>query len=400
MDTTKEPKTLTSEELETKLAGVINKEFDDTKQKLEDACDDKIKAAMKEFNIGPIERKHGIFPGVDGADNPEVSKIERCAKFIKALFRKDITALAEFKTMSEGEDSAGGFLVPEEFQSGVDRIVENFGLVRKFSRKITMGRDVMNVPTLGDAATVTWPGELNAGSDGSPTFNNIKMVAKTAMGLSPVSNELLEDSNTSIVSILMELFGEALAGAEDTQGLVGVGAPFTGILNNTDVTTVTMASGKDTFAEADLDDYRDLITQIKSTILPGSIYVMHRANWALVQKITENSQHVSTFQNPITSLKPEGGSLVPMGTLWGYPVYTSDQMPSVTAVSTDFILFGNFKHLYFGNRKQMTLSISDSATIGSLNTFESNAQAVRVLERVSINVGIPTAFAKLRTAAS
>jgi len=263
-----------------------------------------------------------------------------------------------------------------------------------------MARDVLNIPNLGTAATVTFPGESNEGSDDSPTFGNTRLEARTALGLCPVSNELLEDANLSIVSALMELIGEALATAEDNQGLNGIGSPFTGILPNTDVTSVIMATGKDTFAEADLDDYRDLITQIPTTALNGSVYVMHRSVWALVQKITENSQHVSTFQNPLVSGDVMGGLLQPAGTLWGFPVFTSDQMPSVTAVSTDFVIFGNFRWFYFGDRQQISMDVSDSATIAGVNAFTSNQQIIRLKQRYALSVGLPEAFTKLRTAAS
>lgn len=340
------------------------------------------------------------FPGFGDRSEEAKSRKYKCMEFFKALSKKDPVYLANLKTMSEDTDSAGGFLVPEEVKAELDRIVEDFGLIRKLSRKIPMSRDTLNMPTLGTAPTVTWPGEGNTGTDGSPVFSNVKMNAKTAIGLSPVTNELLADANLAVVDMLLELFGEALAGAEDEQGFNGVGSPFVGLLNHADITTVTMTTGKDTFAEATLDDYRDLISQIKPTALPGSAYVMHKATFALVQKITENSQHVSSFQNPLVSGKPEGGMLVPAGFLWGYPVYTSEKIVSTTAVSTKFAVFGNFKHFYFGDRQEMAMDISKEATVGSVNAFASNHSIVRVLERVALAVGIPTAFAVLKTAAS
>lgn len=90
------------------------------------------------------------------------------------------------------------------------------------------------------------------------------------------------------------------------------------------------------------------------------------------------------------------------GTLWGYPVYLSDKMPtlSATAVSTKFIIFGNLKHLFVGVRSDMVMSISEHATVGSDNLFEKNMSAVRVVARHAIAVGLPSAFACLKTAAS
>lgn len=366
--------------------------------------DAKIEAKMKELNVTKTELKHGVMPGLTGTKSE--GHLVTTKEFLKALLRRDFQSLNN-KSLSEGVDSAGGYLVPEETFKGVDRIVENVGLIRKLSRHVTMSSDVLNMPILGSAAVTYWPGEGNAGTDGSPVFANVALNAKTASTLAPLTNELLQDSGVSITELVMELFAEAIATAEDTQGLVGTGSPFTGVLNHASVSVVTMASGKDTFAETAPGDLRDLISQIKSAALPGCVWVMHRAVFGIFEKIAENSQSIVSFQHPIISgaLQPNGtfvngGMLAPAGYIFGYPVYLSDVMPSVTAVSTKFVVFGNFNHFYFGDRQQMSMALSDSATIGSTNTFESNMQAIRVTERVALAVGVPSAFAVLKTAAS
>lgn len=369
------------------------------------ALDEKIDAKLKELNVGKTEIKHGVMPGLPGTKAS--GHLVTTKEFLKALLRRDFNSLYTNKSLSEGVDSAGGFLVPEETFKGVDRIVEDSGIIRKLSRRVPMSSDVLNMPILGSAAVTYWPGEGNAGTDGSPVFANVALNAKTASTLAPITNELLQDSGVSLTELVMELFAEAIATAEDTQGLVGTGSPFTGVLNHGSVTVVTMASGKDTFAETAVSDIRDLISQIKSSALPGCAFVMHRAVFGILEKITENSQSIVAFANPmirgnmaLDGTFVNGGLLQPAGYIFGYPVYLSDVMPSVTAVSTKFVIFGNFRHFYFGDRQQMSMALSDSATIGSTNTFESNMQAVRVTERVALAVGVPSAFAVLKTAAS
>lgn len=391
-------------QIESSIAGAIVKHLSGVKDELGPMLDAKIKEEIKTLGLDKIDLKHGNFPFSPHGDAK--SRKEKTVSFLRAVMKKDFEGIKSLysdfdkKTMSEGIDSAGGFLVPEEVATDIDRVVSNFGLIRRLGRKIPMNRDIMNMPTLGTGPTVTWPGEGNAGSDGSPVFSSVKMNAKTAIGLSPMTNELLEDANVETIDVVVDLFAEALAGEEDNQAFTGTGSPFTGLLTSSDVNIVTAPTGHDTFAECDLDDYRDLISQIGETALPGSVWIMHKSVWGLVQKLKENSQHVSSFQNPLVSGKPEGGLLMPAGFLWGYPVYTSDKMPSTTAVSTKFAIFGNFKHFYFGDRKQMTMDISKEATVGSINSFASNYSILRVLERVSLNIGVPTAFSVLKTAAS
>lgn len=389
---------ITKEALQKMLSDTIVKEVGGMKETIEKSINDRLDAEIKKISMDKINVKSAGFSPEELA---KMSRYEKTAQFVKAVFRKDAAALASLKTgMLEGTDSQGGFLVPQETQAEIDRIIEDFGFIRKMARKLPMSRDVLNMPNLATAATVSVPGESTAQTDGSPVLGSTQLVAKTVVGISMLSKELLADANVDLVKSLLELFGEALAGYEDSQGLTGTGSPFTGVLGNANVHIVTMASGKDTFAEATIDDYRDLISQIKSSALPKAVFVMHRANWALLQKQTEASQHISTFQNPIVSGGVQGGFIQPVGYLWGYPVYCNDKMPSVTAVSTKFAIFGNFDYFYFGNRMEMTMDISDSATVNTVNAFASYQQAVRVAERIALAVGVPDAFAVLKTAAS
>ena len=48
----------------------------------------------------------------------------------------------------------------------------------------------------------------------------------------------------------------------------------------------------------------------------------------------------------------------------------------------------------------MSLSVSDVATVGSVNAYASNQSVVRVIQRTGLAVGLPTGFSVLKTAAS
>ncbi|KKK78525.1 hypothetical protein LCGC14_2842710, partial [marine sediment metagenome] len=358
-----------------KIIKVTKKEFENI---IAGVASQAVKDEAKRLGMDKIDRKFAQFPShLIGKSQEELAKMEkkeRAAEFIKAVFRKDMGSLANLKALGEGTGSTGGFQVPEEFAAEINRIAEDVGLVRAFARHIPMNSDTMNIPRLASSVTVTFPGENVAGVESDPVWENVQLLAKTAVGLTVSSNELLADANISIVDLLAELFAEALATTEDLQGLTGTGSPFTGIFGDADVNVVTMGTGDVDFVDVDADDLRDMITQIKATVLSGSSYTMHREIWATVQKLKgSDGQFIATVSNPV--LNPnnalgEGGvvsGLRPAGTIWGYPVWLSDQLPDIaaTAVSTKFIAFGNYRHLWFGDREDMTLGISDSATVGS-----------------------------------
>lgn len=339
--------------------------------------------------------------GQDGVDALEGK--QKTAMFIKALYNKDASSIAMFKAMNETTGSAGGFIVPEEFANEVNRVVEDYGLIAKMARKFPMNSDTLNVPRLGSTVTISYPGEATAGTESQPVFENVQLLAKTAIGLTPMSNELLADANVSVVDLLVELFAEAIAGMLDTQGLAGSGAPFTGILTDAGVTVVTPVVGNSTFTLCSTpDNMRDLLANVKPWSLQGAGFIMHRSVWAIVQKAKASTggEYFGSASNPVTIGTVQGMPTAQAGTLWGYPVYLSDKMPSTTGVSTKYVIFGNLKHVYVGMREELGISISQDAVVGGVSLFERNMSAVRVLSRHAVAVGLPTAFAVLRTSAS
>lgn len=367
------------------------------------AVDEKVAEAIKAAGLDKIDK--GQFPGhTSNPANDAKNAKEKALNFFKAVFSKDTKSLEEMgvKAMSEGVDSAGGYLVPEEVLAEIDRVADDYGLIRKLSRRIPMGRDIMNVPTVGTKPSVTWPGEGNAGTASQPVIQNVKLEARTAMGLTPVSNELMADANIGVVDMLVDLFAEELAGAEDNQGLAGVGAPFTGVLNSGEVSSSSAASGNTTIATLDLADLIDAQANLKSTVLSGAVWVFHRAVWAGIKKLQEGSQSLIGFgTTEAVTMKTEGSNAnTPVGFLMGYPVYLSDKMPSAPSAGESYGIFGNFKKFYFGDRQQVAVSTSEHATIGSTGMFETNSQAVRVIERVALSVGVGEAFNVCKLAAS
>lgn len=368
-----------------------------------------VEAKLKELGLdGGVKSLafKGSFGSLSAEQVEKLGQKEKMASFIKAVFEKDMASLGAFKALSEGTGSAGGFVVPEEFAAEVNRVVEDFGLVPKLARIFPMKSDTLNVPRLSATVTVTYPGENTSGTASQPTFEQVVLSSKSCVGITPMSNELLADANISVVDLLVELFAEAIAGMMDQQGLAGTGSPFTGILTDSGVTIVTPANGvgASTFTGAATPDYaRTLISNVKPWALQGACFIMHRTVWGLMQttKASTGGEYFTSAANPVLiNSGAQGFPTAMAGTLWGYPVYLSDKMPSSTAVSTKFIIFGNLKNLYVGQRAEMAVAISQDATVGSDNLFAANMSAVRVVSRHAIAVGLPTAFSVLRTAAS
>ena len=268
-----------------------------------------VEAKVKELNLGAKKfvSYKGSVADLSDAEFAAMEKKTQWGAFVKALYNKDQQSLSKFKAfMSEGTGSAGGFTVPEEFAAEVNRVIEDFGLVAKLCRKFPMSHDVLNVPRLSATVSTYYVSEGAAGTVAQPVFERVILTAKTLVGLTPMSNELLADANISVVDLLVELFAEAIAGQIDAQGFAGTGSPFTGIMADTGVTSVyagnSSTSGKTTFTLASTPDYcRDLISNVKPWSLQGAASLCTGQFGLCFSKLRCQAQETMQFLHTIQS---------------------------------------------------------------------------------------------------
>jgi HK97 family phage major capsid protein len=335
---------------------------------------------------------------------------------VKLAFAQDLKALVSGKLASgvtkaailENADEAGGYLVPDELYQGIMRVAASAGIVARDAMKFPMSSDSLDVPRYtGSDLTGEYVGEDSDGSETSVTFGDAKLLAKTWMVILRVGNTLIADAKVGIVDWLIGLVAEGLAVRMDKEGFKGgtfAGSPFVGILGSTDVTVFTLPTGHDTFAEFDMDDASDMIANLPESLLADAAFYFNRTVWAKIRqkKDTAGAYVMGSNMGMIaTNVKKEG--IQPAGSLWGFPVYTSDQLPanSATAVSTKFCVFGNLgKGLFVGEKGTLEVAQSDSASVGSNNVFTKNQRAIRFIHRHAINVGLPSAIVVGKTAAS
>lgn len=338
-------------------------------------------AEIKRLRLKLRDSQLEKFPGfVDEAE------AKNFLEFTKAVFVKDH---ATVKTMTEGTDADGGYLVPTEFTAVLVRIIENYGVLRRSATIVPMTRKIQNIPSLAANLSVYWPGEANAITESQPTLDNVGLVAKKMAALVPVSGELMEDSSLAMANLLASIVGEAMAGEEDRVGFAGntaSGDAFNGILNTSGVTAVSMPSTKTSFSNLTADDLANLCAAVTSGAAAGAKFYMHRTIFNLIRKLKDDQGNYI--------YAPPGGTQP--GTIFGYPYELIEQMPALSAsgAGKPFIAFGNLKHVYLGDRKRMTIDTSIHFK------FNLDVTYLRFIERIGIDVAVPSAFAVLSTAAS
>jgi len=182
--------------------------------------------------------------------------------------------------------------------------------------------------------------------------------------------------------------GEAVAKEEDRVGFVGGidenSDPFDGILYASGTNTVTLPTGATGFNDLTADDLADMIDAAEDD--DGATYILHRTIFNVVRKLKDTNGNY--IYQPPNADEP--------GTIWGYPYIKSNVMPKISqsAADTPFVIFGNLRYAYLGNRQQMSIASSPHAG------FTKNVTYVRMTERIAIAVGVGDAFAVLKTAAA
>lgn len=335
---------------------------------------------------------------------------------VKLAFAQDLKNLANGKmengvykaAILENSDEAGGYLVPEELYAGIMRVAASAGIIARDAMKFPMSSDSLDVPRYtGSDLTGSYVGEDDDGEESSVAFGDAKLVAKTWMVILRVGNTLIADAKVNVVDWLIGLVAEGLAVRIDKEGFKGgtfAGSPFVGILGSDDVTVFTLPTGHDTFAEFDMDDASDMIAQMPESLLADCAFYFNRTVWAKIRQKKDTAGGYVMGQNGgmiATNVRKDG--IQPAGSLWNFPVYTTDQLPanSATAVSTKFCVFGNLsKGIYLGEKGTLEVAQSDSASVGTANVFTKNQKALRFIHRHAISIGLPSAIVVGKTAAS
>jgi len=176
------------------------------------------------------------------------------------------------KALSEGTDSAGGFLVPEQFAAGIEQVALESAIVRPRARKMPMTRDTLNYPIVKDTSHSSsvhggviayWTEEAGTKTTSQPAFDRIKLIAKKLTGFTYASDELLEDSAVSLEALLIKLFADAITWYEEEafwQGN-GVGQPL-GIMNSGALVTPY----RETVSEISIGDIGSLMASFRGNL--------------------------------------------------------------------------------------------------------------------------------------
>lgn len=299
--------------------------------------------------------------------------------------------LLKGKAMTEGTDSAGGYLVAPEISSELITLREQGAVVRSLCSKVNVQSDTVQIASVTGGLTAGWVAELAAKPSADMTFGQISTSVFTAAGLAVVSNQLLADSRPSVDGLAVADLAKRLATVEEVAFIngSGTGQPL-GILNTSGVNSVPYTDASPTVPEL-LDVVVDAITAVQTNYQGNPTHIlMHPRTWAWIVKAREaSSPSTYLIGAGSTAFGRRASDPLPAGELFGLPVVLTKNIPTNLGAGTNEsrVIVGNFSEALILDRQGVTVDESPHVY------FTTNQTVFRAEERVGFTAGrYPKAF--------
>jgi len=277
------------------------------------------------------------------------------------------------QAMSTGSGSTGGFLVPEEMERAIIRLVETYGVFRASCRVMPMTSDTLTFPTRTAGVTSYYVGEVPTSiTESSPTLRPNQLVAKVLAVRTLISRDLLEDAIIDVANWVTTEVALAFANAEDEAGFNGDGtSTYGGIVGCKNALAAgskyTALTGNTAFSTLDLADFEAMVGKLPT-------YARANAAWYI--------SNVGFYASMARLMHAAGGNTVvdlgrgPVLQFMGHPVKLSQVMNSTTDAQTSTTGL-----CYLGD-------LAMTATLGNRRGIET--QILRELYAATRQVGIIT----------
>lgn len=290
--------------------------------------------------------------------------------------------IIEKRALTEGTDTAGGYLVPQIALPTIIDLRETYGVFRRESKVVAMGSDSITISRRTGGLTAYAVGEGDTITESDKTWNRIQLVAHKWATLTRWSSELDQDA---IISIADDLAGEiayAFSNKEDEAGFNGDGtSTYHGAWGamvriddgNHTASIYDAASGNTAFSTLDLVDFEGACGTLPQYAEANAKWFVSKAGfWASMARLADAAG--GNTRDDIA-----GGA---HRQFLGYPVVFSQVLNSTLTAqaSTVLCLFGDLRMATtFGDRRGVAIKIDES------KYFDTDEIAIRGTTRFDVN---------------
>ena len=245
--------------------------------------------------------------------------------------------------LSEGVDSEGGYLVPDEFENTLVSGMEEEGSIRSLAHVFTTSNGVHKIPVVRTKGSANWIDEGGSYGDSDDVFGQEQIDAHKVGTVIKVSEELLNDSAFDLEKYFQEEFARRIGAKEEEAFIVGDGNKKpTGILNATGGAEIGVTAASEKAITA--DEIIDLYYSIKAPYRQKAVWVMNDSTVRAIRKLKDGNGNY-LWQPAIREGDPN--------TLMGKKILTSPYMPEI-ASGQKVVLFGDFSYYWIGDRQGIT----------------------------------------------
>jgi HK97 family phage major capsid protein len=297
---------------------------------------------------------------------------------------------AEFRNLSVGVDTEGGFLVaPEQFVQQLIQAVDDQVFVRSRATVIPVpNASTLGVPTLeADPDDADWTTELQTGSeDGAMKFGKRSLIPHPFAKRIKVSNDLLRKSLLPAEQIVMQRLAYKFGLTEEKGFLTGdgVGKPlgvFTasgdGIPTGRDIAT------ENTATQITFNGLINAKYSVKAQYWPKASWTFHRDAVKQISKIVDGEgQYV--WRQSVREGEPD--------TILGHPMDISEYVPNTFTTGLYVGLFGDWSFYWIADALNMQMQrlaelYAETNQVGFIGRQEVDGMPV-----------LPEAFARIKLA--
>jgi len=329
--------------------GLIKPEDNETYEKMEDEVVNLGKEIERLEHQEAMDRELSAAISKPLASRPEKTKEEktgRASDNYRAAFwgamRNKVNPSVQ-NALQIGEDSEGGFLVPDEYENQLVQALQEANVLRNLCNVINTSHGDRKIPVVASHGSAAWMDEEGAFTESDDAFTQVTLSAYKLGTMLKVSDELLNDSYFGLEAYIAAEFARRIGAAEEEGFLTGNGSSKpTGLLHTTGGASLGVTAASAT--AINIDEVLDLYHSLKSSYRKNATFLVNDATIKALRKL-KDGQGQYLWQPSVQAGTPD--------TILNRPVVTSQYMPTAAA-GEKTILFGDFKYYWIADRQGRT----------------------------------------------
>ena len=259
------------------------------------------------------------------------------------MIRNQGDQFAVHNALRIGEDTEGGFTVPDEFEHRLIQALEENNIFRQLATVIRTNSGTRKIPIATDSMEAEWIDEGEEIPETNTKFGQTSLSAYKLGTMIKISNELLHDSAFDLASYIATRFGVAMGNAEERAFFTGDGdkKPL-GILAETGGAELGVTAASESLVT--FDEIFDLYYSLKSPYRRNAQFICNETLLLQLMKIKDKNDNY-IWKPSLDIAKPD--------TILGRPIRTSSFMPTL-AKGERVLLFGDMKNYWVADRQNRT----------------------------------------------